>query len=112
MVVRGFTPYDKQQDWITQIEKPEVKYITLCSGRQIGKSLLGQNLLLKWALSTPNQVIMWVSPIYSQARKVFEDLERAISDSPILKSKNKSNYDMEFINGSKVMFRSAERADT
>ena len=111
MVVRGFTPYEKQQDWINQIEQPEVKYITLCSGRQIGKSLLGQNLLLKWALSTPNQTIMWISPIYSQARKVFEDLERAIDDAPILKSKNKSNYDMEFVNGSKVMFRSAERYD-
>lgn len=111
MIVRGFTPYKKQEEWIKTIEDPQVKYVTLCSGRQIGKTLLSENLILKWALSKPKQMIMFCSPIYSQARKVFEDLERAIGDTPVLKSKNKSNYDMEFINGSKILFRSTERPD-
>jgi len=112
MVVRGFHPYPKQEEWIKTIENPDVKYVTICTGRQVGKSLFGLNMLLKWGLSTPNQTIMFVSPIYSQARKVFEDLEKAVGDTPLIRSKNKSNYDVEFINGSKILFRSAERPDS
>ena len=111
MVVRGFSPYKKQQEWIETIEREDVKYVTITTGRQVGKSLFGLNMLLKWGLETPNQIIMFVSPIYSQARKVFEDLERAVGDTHLIKSKNKSNYDIEFVNGTKIMFRSAERPD-
>lgn len=111
ITVEGFTPYEAQKDWIRTIEDEDVKYVTITTGRQVGKSLFGLNMLLKWGLSKPNQMIMFVSPIYSQARKVFEDLERAVGDGNLIKSKNKSNYDVEFINGSKVMFRSAERPD-
>ena len=111
MVIRGFSPYKKQEEWISTVEEEGVKYITITTGRQVGKSLFGLNMILKWGLSTPNQSIMFVSPIYSQARKVFEDLERAVGDTNLIKSKNKSNYDIEFINGSKIMFRSAERPD-
>ena len=111
MIVRGFTPYKKQQEWIEVIERDDVKYVTITTGRQVGKSLFGLNMLLKWGLETPNQMIMFVSPIYSQARKVFEDLERSVGDTQLIKSKNKSNYDIEFINGTKIMFRSAERPD-
>lgn len=110
--LEGFTPHPAQQKWIQEIENPEVKYIALSVGRQAGKTLLAENLLLKWALEKPNQVIMWVSPVYSQVRKVFDDLEKAMSNTPILVSKNKSNYDMKLINGSQILFRSAERGDT
>jgi len=110
--VEGFTPYTKQLEFIKQIEDPQYKFITLSIGRQWGKTLLAENLLLKWALEKPNQVLMWVSPVYSQARKVFEDIERALDGTPLIKNKNKSNYDMNLLNGSKILFRSAERGDT
>lgn len=110
--VEGFTPHEKQREFIKQIEDPQYKFITLSIGRQFGKTLLAENLLLKWALENPNQVIMWVSPVYSQARKVFEDIEKALDGTPLIKNKNKSNYDMNLLNGSKILFRSAERGDT
>lgn len=110
--VEGFTPYPKQYEFINRIENPSVKIITLSIGRQWGKTLLAENLLMKWALENNNATLMWVSPVYSQARKVFEDLEKAMDGSPIIVSKNKSNYDMNLINGSKILFRSAERGDT
>jgi phage terminase large subunit-like protein len=110
--VQGFTPYDKQKEWIQQIEKPSVKYITLCTGRQVGKTLLSQNLLLKWGLENNNQTIMFVSPVYSQARKVFTDIEKALAGTPLITSSNKSNYEMSFINGTKIIFRSSENSDS
>lgn len=110
--VEGFTPYTKQSEWITQIESPSVKYITLCTGRQVGKTLLSQNLLLKWGLENNNQTIMFVSPVYSQARKVFSDIEKALAGTPLISASNKSNYEMSFINGTKIIFRSAENGDS
>ena len=110
--VEGFTPYKKQKDWIDQIEDPKVKYATLIVGRQVGKSLIAENLLLKWALENDGVVIMYCAPIYSQVRKVFEDVENVIAGTPLLVSSNKSNYEMKLLNGSKIIYRSTEKPDT
>jgi len=110
--VEGFSPYDKQKEWINKIEDPDVKYATLIVGRQVGKSLLATNLLLKWSLENNKSTTMFCAPIYSQVRKVFDDVYNAIAGTPILVSSNRSNYEMELINGSKVLFRSTENPDT
>jgi len=111
ITIEGFTPYSKQQDWISKIENPEVKYAVMCVGRQVGKSLIAENLLLKWALENNNATLMLVAPIYSQVRRIFDDLDKVLSATPLLVSKNKANYEMVFVNGSKIYFRSAERPD-
>ncbi len=54
---------------------------------------------------------MWVSPIYQQAKKPFDEIVDAIWSSGILESANKSDVTLKFKNGSKIMFRSAERAE-
>ena len=110
--IQGFTPYAAQKEWIEKIENPEVKFATLIVGRQVGKSLLATNLLLKWALENNNNVLMFAAPLYSQTRKVFEDIEKVIGGTPLLVSSNKSNYEMTLINGSKILFRSTENADS
>jgi len=70
------------------------------------------NLALKWSLENNGVNTMIVSPIYSMSRKIFEDIERAVAGTPILVSSNKSNYEMTLINGSKIIFRSAEKPDS
>lgn len=110
--VEGFTPHPDQLEKIKLIETPDVKYITLTTGRQWGKTMLAQNLLLKWGLENNNSTLMWVSPVYSQCRKVFTDVVNAIQGTPILKDANKSNLNITLINGSKLLFRSGERQDT
>ena len=82
--IEGFTPHSNQLEKIKQIETDGVKYIVLTTGRQYGKTLLAENLLLKWALENNNSNVMWISPVYSQARKVFNDIVNAIDASPIL----------------------------
>ncbi len=109
--VEGFKPYPRQKEFIDQIEDPSVKYCVLTIGRQWGKTLLAQNLILKWALENNNSDLLWLSPVYSQVRKVFDDIVNAIEGTPILVSSNKSNYEMELINGSKLIFRSGEKPD-
>ena len=70
------------------------------------------NLLLKWALEDNGSVSMWVSPVYSQAKKVFTELTNTIAGTGLTKSVNKSELTITFINGSVIYFRSGEREDT
>ena len=110
--IEGFTPYPKQKQWIEKIEDPSIKYACLIVGRQVGKSLLATNLLLKWALENNKSISMYCAPIYSQVRKVFDDVYNVIAGTPLLVSSNKSNYEMVLLNGSKLLFRSTENADS
>ena len=109
--VTGFQPYEAQLEWIDKIEDPSIKYACLILGRQTGKSLLLTNLLLKWSLENNGCSTMMVSPTYNQVRKIYEDVEKVLGGTPLLVSSNKSNYEMELLNGSKIVYRSAEKPD-
>jgi len=111
MKVKGFKPHPDQRKKIDLIESDDCKYITLTTGRQWGKTILAENLLLKWALTNNQANCMWVSPVYAQANKVFEELLKAIQDTPVFQSYNKGNLSLTFVNGSVIHFKSAERYD-
>ena len=112
IVVKGFTPTDKQKLIIEACTDETTKYIVGCFGRQAGKSFTAQNLLLKWVLEDNGSIGMWVSPIYSQAKKVFQELTNTIANTGLTKSINKSELTITFINGSVIYFRSGEREDS
>jgi len=112
MIVKGFVPHPDQRVKIDAMLHEEVKYIVLTTGRQWGKTLLAQNLLIKWAVETPNQILMWVSPVYSQARKVFDSLVNAGMETGLIAEANKSNLIIKMVNGSVIHFKSGERADS
>jgi len=112
LTVQGFTPTRKQKEIIDACLAQDIKYIIGCFGRQAGKSFTAMNLLLKWALEDNGSVSMWVSPVYSQAKKVFTELTQTIAGTGLTKSINKSELTITFINGSVMYFRSGEREDT
>jgi phage terminase large subunit len=111
MDVKLFKPHSKQRECINRIEETDCKYIIIDCGRQFGKSLLATNLLLKWSLENPNSVGFWVSPIYSQAKKVFDELVKALKPSGLIKSFNRTEVRIVFNNGSTIFFKSAEKPD-
>jgi len=110
--VEGFTPHADQSKKLDIILNGTQKYISLITGRQWGKSVVGENLLLKWALENADAVCMWVSPVYSQAKKVFTELVAALGDTGLTTDTNKSELFIKFINGTIIYFRSGERPDT
>jgi len=55
---------------------------------------------------------MWVSPVYSQARKVFTSINEAIGASGLVKENHKSNLMITLLNGSVIHFKSGERPDS
>ena len=87
-----------------------IKFGVVVTSRQWGKSLLGQNLLLYWLLGQPNQKGAWISPIYNQAKKVFQELTDA--SNSIIQSSNKAELTIKFLNGSTLQFLSSERPDS
>lgn len=107
----GFTPHNKQREMISSIIEGPAKYHIACVGRQFGKSLMGINLALYWAINNNNVKVLWISPVYSQSNKVQKEIIQAIEGSDIVKSANFSSNEIELKNGSTILFRSAERYD-
>ena len=107
----GFTPHPKQREILESIIEGPEKYHVICVGRQFGKTLLAENLLLYYAINYPNSDILWCSPVYSQASKVQKELVRAISGSGIIESNNYSSNEITLRTGSRIYFRSTERYD-
>jgi PBSX family phage terminase large subunit len=112
ITVQGFTPHQKQKEVVELCLDETTKYIICCTGRQFGKTFLAMNILLKWALEDNGANLMFVSPVYSQAKKVFSELVTAIADTGLCVSMNKSELFITFINGSIIYFRSGEREDS
>jgi len=110
MKIQLFNPHFGQRKVIDGFADSEHKFGVVATGRQYGKSLLGQNLLLYWLLSTPKQKGAWISPIYSQGKKVFEELLNAANK--IVTQSNKADLTIKFVNGSTLQFLSAERYDS
>ena len=107
----GFTPHQKQKEIIQSVIHSEAKFHVANIGRQFGKSLMGQNLLLYWAINGGPCKILWVSPVYAQTSKVQKELYNAIQGSGIVKTCNMSSNEMQLKNGTEIIFRSAERYD-
>ena len=110
MNITLFNPHKGQRNVIDGFADSEHKFGVVSTGRQFGKSLLGQNLMLYWLLKTPSNKGAWISPIYNQSKKVFQEIMNA--SHKIVKHSNKADLTLEFINGSTLQFLSAERYDS
>ena len=112
MIATGFRPTVAQQGFIDLLLSSDAKYYTLVSSRQAGKTMLGQNLLLFFAINNPGSKVAFISPTYMQVRKVMEELHNAIALAKITKKVNYSTYEIHFHNGSVIYFRSADNYDS
>lgn len=109
---RGFVPTPQQHKVIDTVLNTDAKYITTVSPRQAGKTMLAINMMLYFAINDKGTTTCFVSPIYSQARKVMEEMYDAIKDTDIVERVNFSNFEIKLKTGSKILFKSAEREDS
>jgi len=110
MNITGMVPHSGQQKIIDGFVINAIKFGVVVSPRQYGKSLLGMNSLFYWLLNNPKSKGAWISPVYKQCRKVFEEITNVAYE--IIVNSNKSELTIEFINGSTLQFLSADRGDT
>ena len=110
MIVRGSDLHDGQLRVVDAIQS-EAKYITCVAPRQTGKSFIAQQVALYWALNNPGAKIFWIAPTYQQARKPFDELVEGIHGAGVIKSANRSNFELKFKNSAVIYFKSVERPD-
>lgn len=81
------------------------------SKRQIGKSVLVENLLLCYAVNKPGTTSICLSPTLNQSRKIYKEIRRGIINLPIYESSNGTTLEINFTNGSSIQLKSAEQED-
>lgn len=84
---------------------------TVKSKRQVGKSVLLENILLKVAIENRSTDSFVVSPTTAQASKIYSELLKAIRNTPVYRAHNSSSLIITFSNSSTINFKSAEQRD-
>ena len=107
-----YKPHPKQLEIHKALEREDIMYCVVPTGRQFGKTLLGINQAIRWGVEQKGWNIVWVSPTYKQCKKVFRQLLKGLNDCPYVKDINRSDLIIEFDTGSYITFYSAEAYDT
>lgn len=109
---RGYKP-DAHQRAVHLLlnQKGKGHIVVVKSKRQVGKSLMIENELLRYACTWSGTTSICVSPTLTQARKIFKEIDAALSNSGIVKNSNATLLEMSFINGSRIFFKSAEQKE-
>ena len=69
------------------------------------------NILLQFALSYRATTSILVSPTLSQARKIYKDIVQAVGENSAIKKKNETLLEIQMINNSQILFKSAEQRE-
>lgn len=112
MKITGFNLHNRQKEIFKSIDKSNAKYFIINASRQSGKTTLLKEMVRYFALTNESVQIMFVTPTYALGSIIFLDIIESVLGIPVIKSVNKSNLIIEFINKSKVLFKSAERYDS
>ena len=75
--------------------------------------MLAEVCVLYASFAEPDSTCVFVSPVLSQSRRVYKQLLKSIGGegSEIVKSANSTLLEIEFTNGSQILFRSAEQKE-
>ena len=113
MQVQLYTPYDKQLEVHAALDDENHLIDTVVASRQTGKTMLAQNQCIKWGIEKEKAVIMWVSPTYGQAIKVYKSILSSIQDAPFFHNSRATQGDAEisFTNGTVIKFKSGQAED-
>lgn len=114
VIYEGYTPYQHQLAVHRKLDYGyrSGKVYVVKARRQVGKSILVEQELLRYAITYGRTTNACVSPTLSQARKIFQDIIDCIYDSGVVKKKNETLLEIELINGSRIFFKSAEQRES
>lgn len=121
MVVELYKPFKHQKDIHTaitdHIESNErftesfQKTFVVKAMRQVGKSAMAENELLRFALMFNGSTNGYIAPTLKLSKKTYRELKSILSDTGLLVQFNSSDLILELINGSTINFFSAEQGD-
>lgn len=111
--VTGYTPEPHQRAVHSLLDNARGtgRIVVVKAKRQVGKSLLIENELLRFSLTNPKTFSYAVSPTLAQARKLFKDMSDVLEGTGLMKSANATLLEIFLINKSRITFRSSEQGD-
>lgn len=111
---KGYVPFSHQRAVHNALNNAygSGKIYVVKARRQVGKSIMVEQELLRFAINYKNTVNACVCPTLNQARKMFQDIIYCIIDSGVVAKKNETLLEIDLINGSKIFFKSAEQKDS
>lgn len=93
----------KQKEAYNLFHKEEVRELVLNFSRQSGKTTLCEILLIE-TLITKKCTCAYLSPDYSQGKKVYRELVQLLSQTNLIAKKNSSDLTIQLINNSFLQF--------
>lgn len=110
--IKGYTPISWQQEAHKALaEHASGLTLVVKAHRQVGKTLFVCNALLYNSINYSGSVSYYISPTWTQSRKVFREIVKSLRDVPIVASSNETLLSITFINGSEIYLKSAEQSD-
>lgn len=100
-----------QQEVYDWLGDPFEKQLTavIRSVRQSGKTFLLQLELLKMSFAHSGTTSIIFEPTIPLARKVYKSIVKALQDTNLIKNANSQLLEIEFTNGSEILFKSTEQ---
>lgn len=108
IVLPKLTSY-QEKVWKFFGNSPQGKIAIIKSVRQSGKSFFAQMMLIKTSLESTNRTSAIFEPSLSQARQMFNAIKKYFGESGLIRTANASLLEIEFINGSRILFKSTEQ---
>lgn len=111
---KGYTPFSHQRAVHNVLNNAygSGKIFVVKARRQVGKSIMVEQELLRFAINYKGTVSACVCPTLNQARKMFQDIIFCIMDSGVVQKKNETLLEIDLVNGSRIFFKSAEQKDS
>ena len=110
VILPKLTSYQqKAWDWLGQGKEQLGKTLVISAPRQVGKTMFLQCVLVNSALKEKGSLSIIFEPTLSLARNVYRSIFKAFETSGLLKTANAQLLEIEFVNGSSILFRSTEQ---
>lgn len=111
----GYKPFPHQQYVHNGITKYGVRsghIHCVKAKRQIGKSFIIINELLRISINHSGTISCCLSPTLNQARKIYKEILKVTDQTGIVLKKNDSLLEIDLINKSSIVFKSAEQKES
>ena len=97
----------KQQEAYNLIHKNDCRFLVARWSRQCGKTIFAEIMLIEY-LCKPNTFNAYISPTFSQGKKVYSEITQLLEGSGIIKKANAADLKIETVYGSTLKFFSME----
>ena len=97
----------KQKEAYNILHNDDCQFLIARWSRQCGKTVFAEIMMIEY-LCKPNTFNAYISPTFSQGKKVFAELTQLLEDTGIIRKANASDLKIESVYGSTLKFFSME----